>query len=101
MNKITESVLEYYAKRQLVVPNFDEAIHWHTTEVAEALELHLQTVGQDWVRNNPDSKELFSFEKLGEELGDAIMMLIMAGVSYGVCPLESLLQKMERKLNDS
>jgi hypothetical protein len=89
-----ELIERYYEVRKLTWPNFKEAMQWMQTEVAEVYELDLAR--GTWVRNNPDNKEPFSKERLAEELGDAIMMLIVAGRVEGVDPMLAL----QRKIRD-
>lgn len=95
---ITEKVKEYYDARGLTYPNFDNSLKFFQTELAEVYELDLARIG-GWVRNHPENKPLFSKDRLSEELGDAIMMLIVAGIVEGVDPVDALEKKMERKLN--
>jgi NTP pyrophosphatase (non-canonical NTP hydrolase) len=96
MNTI-KKVLSYYESRQLKLPSIWEALGFATTELGEVYELLLSRQG-GWVRNNPDSKPSYSPESLSEELGDVIMMLIVAGIVEGVDPLQSLADKIDRKL---
>lgn len=87
----------YYDKRQLKWPNFDDAMKFVATEIGEVYEVDLSRT-EGWVRNNPDGKPAFSKEKLASELGDVIMMVMVAGIAEGVDPLEALINKMLRKL---
>jgi len=87
----------YYEVRKLTWPSFKEAMEWAMTEIAEVLELDLAR-GPKWVRNNPKDHPLFSESKLAEELGDAMLMLQVAGMVEGVDPLFSLYSKMNRKI---
>jgi len=100
MHSVVEKIKEYYEKRKLTKPNFDNAMKFVQTEIAEVYELDLDRSG-DWVRNNPQNKPQFNKEDLAEELGDAIMMLIVAGIAEDVDPIQALLDKMERKLGQS
>lgn len=92
-------VYNYYKLRGLKFPSFDNAMKFLQTELAEVYELDLARIG-GWERNNPQNKPSFSPEKLAEELGDAIMMLIVAGIAEGVDPVDALKRKMERKLDE-
>lgn len=94
---IVDLVKDYYRKRGLTYPSFDNAMKFLQTELAEVYELDLARIG-GWVRNNPQNKPEFSKEKLAEELGDAIMMLIVAGLAENVNPIQALESKMQRKL---
>lgn len=90
-------VKEYYEKRGLKYPDFDNAMKFVVTEIAEIYELDLSRIG-GWIRNNPLDKPTYSKDAMAEELGDAIMMLIIAGISEGVDPIEALENKIRRKL---
>lgn len=95
--RLIKKIKEYYAKRNLTWPNFDNAMKFVMTEIAEVYELDLDRSG-DWVRNNPENKPKFNKEELAEELGDAIFMLVVAGIAEGVDPIKAIYKKMERKL---
>lgn len=90
-------IVLYFKIRGYKVPSVDDALKWHATEVGEACEVILADNG--YVRNNPDDHPPYSPEKFGEELGDAIMMLIVAGLTAGVDPVACLIEKMGRKTN--
>jgi NTP pyrophosphatase (non-canonical NTP hydrolase) len=94
---VAMKIEEYYEKRNLHYPTFDEAMKWAITEVGEVYEVDLVR-NPNWVRNNPEDKPEFSAEALAEELGDVIMMIMVAGMVEGVNPLGALLKKMERKM---
>lgn len=94
---LVELVREYYNKRGLKWPTFDEAMKFVHTELAEVYELDLARIG-GFIRNHPENKPQFSKEALAEELGDAIFMLIVAGEVEGVDPLEAMENKMKRKM---
>jgi len=94
---LVQLIKEYYDKRGLKWPDFDDAMKFVLTEVGEVYELDLSRIG-GWVRNNPQDKPDFDKERLSIELGDAIMMLMVAGIVEGVNPLESLVNKINRKL---
>lgn len=99
MSKLDKEVERYYNERGLVWPNSWEALGWASTELGEVYETLL--ADGNWVRNNPDDHpETFDSDKFAEELGDGIMMLQVAGKVRGVDPLQSLYDKMERKLNE-
>lgn len=87
----------YYEKRKLHWPDFENAMKFVQTELGEVYELDLARSG-DWVRNNPQNKPDFDKEELARELGDAIMMLIVAGITEGVNPLSALYEKLQNKL---
>lgn len=95
--EIVELVRRYYDKRQLKWPTFDEAMKFVHTEIAEVYELDLSRIG-GFVRNHPENKSQFSKDALAEELGDAIFMLLVAGYSEGVDPLDAMQKKMKDRL---
>lgn len=100
MSNLMDEIVEYTSKRQYVMPNIWQAMGWINTEIAEVYELILDREA-DWVRNNPDGKPRFSKQELAEELGDIIFMVMLAGHSEGVDPLESMKNKMDRKLQEN
>lgn len=96
---LSDLVVLYYQLRGYVIPCVEDALLFHFTEVGEASECLLAR-GQGFVRNNPDDHPPFDRSQFGEELGDAIMMLIVAGLVEGVDPVACLLEKMGRKTGD-
>lgn len=94
---LVDKIKNYYDRRGLKWPNFSDAMKFVHTELAEVYELDLDRIG-GFVRNHPENKPKFNKERLSEELGDAIFMLMVAGIVEGVDPLQSLEEKMERKL---
>jgi|WetSurMetagenome_2_1015567.scaffolds.fasta_scaffold21971_7 NTP pyrophosphatase (non-canonical NTP hydrolase) len=96
-NPLFEEILQYYKGRQLKLPDAWESLAFATTELGEVYELLLARKG-GWTRNNPENKPTFSREALAEELGDVIMMVMVAGISEGVDPIDALESKIERKL---
>ena len=97
LSDLGAEVTEYYELRGLHWPTVEEALQFVHTELGEAYEILLAR-NPNWVRNNPDDKPGFSAEALGEELGDTIMMLVVAGLAAGVDPVSALLDKIDRKL---
>ena len=95
--ELTELIEKYYEGRNLKYPNSWEALGWAQTELGEAYEILLGWSG-DWVRNNPQDHPLKTKEDFSEELGDVIMMIMMAGYVEGVNPIQSLKDKINRKL---
>jgi hypothetical protein len=89
-------IKDYYEARGLKWPSFDNAMKWAITEIAEVYELDLARES-GWVRNNPEKHEGFTKERLAEELGDVIFMLLVAGITEDVDPLRAMLSKMDRK----
>jgi len=97
---LEHEIVHYFNKRKLVWPtDADTALQFALTEMAEATELLLARKS-DWKRNNPGNKEAFTPAKLSEELGDIIMMVVIAGLVEGLSPINALIAKMERKLEE-
>lgn len=98
---LTRIITSYYQQRSLVWPtDADTALQWAMTELGEVMELLLSRKAE-WVRNNPGEHqydEAQFLHELGEELGDVIMMCVVAGIVKGVCPVSSLLDKLDGKL---
>lgn len=95
--EVIDLIKNYYDKRGLKWPSFSDAMKFVHTEIAEVYELDLDRVG-GFIRNHPENKPKFNKEDLSEELGDAIFMLLVAGIVENVNPLESMIRKMETKL---
>ena len=89
-------IMDYYRKRQMILPTEAQALMFCATELGEAFELLLQKEA-NWVRNNPQNKKRYNPERFGEECGDIVMMALVAGMQAGVNPLLLLFGKMERK----
>jgi len=96
--EIAETIKEYYTIRNYVWPTVDEALKWHEAEMGEVYELLLAQVG-GWVRNHPEDHPPYSDEAFEEEIGDAIFMLLVAGIKAGLDPLGNMLNKMILKAN--
>lgn len=97
VEELTEFVDSFIDIMELVRPNFDDAMKFLLTEIAEVYEIDLAR--KTWVRSHPENKPTFSKERLSEELGDVIMMAIAAGLAEDVDPVGSLMDKMSRKTN--
>jgi NTP pyrophosphatase (non-canonical NTP hydrolase) len=95
---LMDEIIEYAETRQYKMPDLWEAMAWVNAEIGEVYEVMLSKGG--WVRNNPDKHPEKGDEELAEELGDVIFMVMMAGYSKGVNPLEAMKAKMKRKLED-
>ncbi len=96
MSELALAIFFYYDERDLLWPDFEQAMAFAHTEIGEAYEVYLAQF-EGWVRNDPDH-EPFSAARLAEELGDAIMMLVVAGIAYGIDPVQALREKMAHKL---
>lgn len=95
---LLDFIVEYFNKRKLVYPDTSwQALGFATTEMGEVYELLLDR-DKNWIRNNPDDKPKFNKENLAEELGDVIMMIMLAGWVEGVNPIQALKDKINRKL---
>jgi NTP pyrophosphatase (non-canonical NTP hydrolase) len=95
--ELIDLIEAYYNGRDLKYPDAWQSLGWATTELGEVYELLLARDG-GWVRNNPQDHDNFSKEKFSEELGDVIMMLMVAGYVEGVNPIQSLKDKINSKL---
>lgn len=93
---LMEEIVKYTSIRQYKMPNLWEAMAWLSTEVGEVYEIMLSS--GNWVRNNPEDHPVKGNDELAEELGDIIFMVMLAGYSEGVNPLEAMKEKMKRKL---
>lgn len=91
-------IKNYYDYRDLKWPNFDQAMKFVLTEIGEVFEVDLNRPNNGWVRNNPQDKHPYSKEKMAEELGDVIFMLLVAGIVEDVNPLEAMVNKMNKKM---
>lgn len=98
MNDYLVSLIkQYYEYRGLKYPDVWKSLAFAQTELAEVYELLLDREG-GWVRNNPQNKPKFNKEDLAKELGDILMMVIVAGISEDVDPVEALKQKINKKM---
>ncbi len=95
---LATDIYSYYEARDLKWPTSEEAILWVITELGEAIEPLMARKG-NWVRNNKEGQE-FTAEWFGTELGDVVMMVMVAGMQAGVDPIRHLRQKMARKLGE-
>jgi NTP pyrophosphatase (non-canonical NTP hydrolase) len=91
-----QEIIEYADKREYKKPDLWEAMAWVCSEIGEVYEVMLSKGG--WVRNNPQDHPEKGDQELAEELGDVIFMIMLAGYSRGVNPLEAMKNKMTRKL---
>lgn len=98
-DKIILCIKDYYEKRGLKWPTSDDAMKFVQTEIAEVYELMLARTG-GYIRNHPENKPDYSGERMAEELGDAIMMLLVTGIQEGVNPIEAMLKKIGGKVGE-
>ena len=96
---LMQEIIEYAQARKYKMPNTWEALGWVNAELGEVYEVLLSTGG--WVRNNPQDHPEKGNDEFAEELGDVIFMVMIAGHSKGVNPLEAMKEKMSRKLIES
>ncbi len=96
---LAQIITNYYELRGLKWPTAEEAMMWAETEMGEVYEILLAQKG-GWVRNNPEDHTASSADELGTELGDVIMMLMVAGIVQGTDPITCLTNKMERKIRE-
>ena len=97
---LTDVITEYYKARDLKWPDAWEALAWAQTELGEVYELLLAQRG-GWIRNNPSDKQSYSPNAFADELADALMMLIVAGMTRDVDPVEWLRHRLENEIAKS
>lgn len=98
--ELSRIIRAYFVLGGLKWPTMWQALGFAHTEIGEAYEVLLRK--WDWKRNDPKKEEIrYSNVDFGEELGDAIMMLIVAGLEMGVDPVQALLQKIRSKCPDA
>jgi NTP pyrophosphatase (non-canonical NTP hydrolase) len=96
LQSLKEVIMDYYCRRGLMWPDFSDSMKFAATEIGEVYEVDLSR--KDWVRNNPQDKPAFTTEALSKELGDVLMMIMVAGIAEGVDPEKSLREKIAKKL---
>jgi len=94
---LIDIIKDYYIKRNLKWPDFHQALKFVHTELGEVYELDLSRDG-GWIRNNPENKPEFDKNDLAKELGDVVMMIIVAGIAEGVDVEQALANKLSKKL---
>lgn len=96
--ELIDEIITSFEQRNIISPdNVWQALGFANTELGEVYELLLDRE-KTWVRNHPENKPKFSKEALGEELGDVILMIMLAGWIEGVNPIQALREKLQRKL---
>jgi len=95
-----ELIRNYYEIRGLKWPTVEQAMMLMQTRVSEVYKI-IFAREEGWAKNNPDKHKAHIASVLAEELGDAIMMLIVAGIVEGVDPLAALREKIERKIREA
>ena len=85
--------------RGLKWPTTQEAMMWIVTELGEAAEVILADI-PGWVRNHPENHPPYSEERLAEEIGDVIYMMMVLAIINGVSPLTAMVKKITRKAEE-
>mgnify|MGYP001613849862 CR=1 FL=1 len=98
MLNYTGFIKRYYKVRGLTMPDTKEALDFAITEWAEARELLFAEDGKR-VRNH--EQEPYSDKRFAEELGDVILMAIVAGMTRGLDPLQAMVNKLDRKMTEA
>lgn len=98
-NVLARRIAAYFYFRGLREPTGKDALLWAGSELFEAWEVLSQQ--EPWLRNNPDDKKPWSKEAYGEELGDSMFMLFIAGYLEHTDPLFCMLGKIAKKLTES
>lgn len=93
--KLESLIAYYYRVRKYKMPTAQQALMWLITELGEASELLLARE-TGWVRNNPQNHEAWSAERFADELGDIVMMAVVAGQAEGV----DVIARLEERLHD-
>lgn len=99
MSNLADEIKDYYGKRGLTIPNLYQALGFVNQELGEVYDVVLNMDG-NWIRNNPQNHQAKSLSELSDELGDVIMMVMVAGIYNGIDPIDSLREKMRRKLDE-
>lgn len=98
LDGLVKDIITYYEARGLKWPSdYGKSMMWFNQERAEAEEIYLAKEG-GWVRNHPEEAPEWNQERFTEELGDMLMMVIVAGLVEGVDPVTALRNKMKQKL---
>ena len=92
--KLMLVIKEFYVTHDLKWPTTDQAFRFVIEELGE-LARDMNDMIPGWKRNNPRKLPPTS-DDIADEIGDAIMMLMVLGMTVGVNPLESLYRKMSR-----
>ena len=95
---IIELIEDTWKKKGRLWPSLWEGMGWVNTELGEAYELLLTKDEYRWVRNTPEKHGKWDQFKFEEELGDAILMLMVTGMAIGLNPMEGLREKLEKEL---
>ena len=93
-------IYNYYEERGLRWPSFEEARELAKTEEGEVSEQWLAGKTSEWIRNNPESHEPYSANRMLEELADQVFMLLVAGMVMGSNLLDVMSSKMDRKMKE-
>lgn len=93
MSILVKLITQYYEKRGLKWPDFNDAMKFVITEIAEVFEEEM--AGKGYIRNNPEQKPTqTSLVRLEEELADVMMMVQVAGMYYNLDPLRCLVERL-------
>jgi len=96
--RVAQMIDEYFKVRGLKKPTPEQAVLWAMTELGEAADELLRRSGP-WVRNNPEKMRSFDRAAFVEELGDTILMLLIAAHELDRSnPLVAMVSKIERKI---
>ena len=86
-------IVKAYGKfRKFVWPkNVSQSMLFLMSELGELADAIVNEMA-DWVRNNPGRER-----KIGPEIGDVLMMLIVTASFFDIDPLQAMLDKMKSK----
>ncbi len=92
LEPLARPVDRYFGFRKYVQPNLLEAFLFFVSEVGELAGALVQQIKANWVRNNDHSQD-----KVEDEIGDALMMLVKTAQRQGVDPVAAMLKKWRVK----
>ena len=96
---LDELIALYWQLLQLEILTVWEALAFANTELGEVYEELLAKAADKWKRNNPeDHPQEFDIDRFAGELGDVILMCIVAGRAESVNVLAALRAKLTQKI---
>src|SRR3972149_1697150 len=78
----------------------ERGLRWPSIEEGEVSDQWLAGKTSEWIRNNPESHEPYSANRMLEELADQVFMLLVAGMVMGSNLLDVMSSKMDRKMKE-
>lgn len=90
---LVDDVKNYFEFRNYKVPDTHQAMLFLMSEVGELADELVQSMSDDWVRNNPENKG----KGIQGEAGDVLMMLCALCSAAGFDPEEAMRAKWKTK----